>query len=310
MSYKEKTCSIPNCSNRFIPTSGTQKYCPSCREKATKLKDKERWKKTSRKRNGYKLHKKKCKVCGKEFETHYKRQVTCGSEECDKERRRINSAKTHKKRSKKYLIEKGRRYYKENNKKCKLKKARDYRKKNSNAKKYDPGKTHQHTTDYVRKYVSKFGYKLLTKKYINNRQKLLLLCPKGHEWSTNFHNFKDMGNRCFRCYVKNDYVSKFEVSVRNLVKKMYKGSIILNDRNTVFNNKTKRYLELDIYLPKEKIAIECNGIYWHSKSKVKENDKIKRVFCKRKGIKLIIVTDDEWFNGNGKDKISSLLSNL
>ena len=44
----------------------------------------------------------------------------------------------------------------------------------------------------------------------------------------------------------------------DVIKSLYSGEIVENCRNII-----KPY-ELDIYIPKKKIAIEYNGIYWHS----------------------------------------------
>jgi hypothetical protein len=52
-----------------------------------------------------------------------------------------------------------------------------------------------------------------------------------------------------------------EKEVLNYVKKIYNGNIISNDRKTIINKKSGKYLELDIYLPYLKKAIEFNGIF-------------------------------------------------
>lgn len=54
-------------------------------------------------------------------------------------------------------------------------------------------------------------------------------------------------------------------------------------------------LELDIYIPEKKIAIECNGLYWHSYT---EKDDInyhlnKTELCNQKNIQLIHIFEDE-----------------
>lgn len=57
-------------------------------------------------------------------------------------------------------------------------------------------------------------------------------------------------------------------------------------------------LELDIFLPNEKLAIEINGVFWHGETKGKQKnyhiDKTK--MCLQKNIKLIHVWDEEWIN--------------
>lgn len=50
----------------------------------------------------------------------------------------------------------------------------------------------------VKKYIESFGYKLLSKEYINNRENLEMLCPNGNLFKCNFNKFKQSGQRC-RC---------------------------------------------------------------------------------------------------------------
>jgi hypothetical protein len=56
--------------------------------------------------------------------------------------------------------------------------------------------------------------------------------------------------------------------------------------------------ELDIYLPDNKLAIEFNGLYWHSsrtgRSPSRHLDKLR--MCESKGIRLIQLWDCEWYN--------------
>jgi len=57
---------------------------------------------------------------------------------------------------------------------------------------------------------------------------------------------------------------------------------------------TDRNLELDIWIPSLKKAIEINGIYWHSKKDVMRRDKMKKMVSNNLNISLFIVTDKEW----------------
>lgn len=56
--------------------------------------------------------------------------------------------------------------------------------------------------------------------------------------------------------------------------------------------------EIDIYMPEHKIAIEFNGLYWHSelvgKNRYYHLQKLKD--CKEKGITLLQIFEDEWYN--------------
>lgn len=66
--------------------------------------------------------------------------------------------------------------------------------------------------------------------------------------------------------------------------------------------------EIDIYLPNEKIAIEFNGLYWHSelfKNKWYHLDKTKK--CLELGVQLIHVFEDDWVYR--KEIIKSIILN-
>lgn len=54
--------------------------------------------------------------------------------------------------------------------------------------------------------------------------------------------------------------------------------------------------ELDIYLPNHQVAIEYNGIYWHSEAarKTRKYHYEKWLACKEKGITLIQIWEDQW----------------
>ena len=64
------------------------------------------------------------------------------------------------------------------------------------------------------------------------------------------------GRRCPVC--ANNGVSAPETEISEYIEEIYDGEILKNDR-TLLNTK-----ELDIYLPDENIAIEYDGLYWHS----------------------------------------------
>lgn len=69
-----------------------------------------------------------------------------------------------------------------------------------------------------------------------------------------------------------------------------KEEIVYNSRSVIAG------YELDIYLPQKGIAIEFNGIYWHSES-VRPNKnyhKEKWSAAKEKGVQLIQIWEDEW----------------
>ena len=66
-------------------------------------------------------------------------------------------------------------------------------------------------------------------------------------------------------------------------------------------------LELDIYIPKLKLAIEVNGDYWHQSSRTQENYHINKTnLCESKGIRLIHIWESEC--SSNKEFIQTLLT--
>ena len=66
--------------------------------------------------------------------------------------------------------------------------------------------------------------------------------------------------------------------------------------------------ELDIYIPSKKLAIECNGIFWHSKKEPKYHLN-KFLLCKENGIQLLTLWED-WIKRTPNIVESILLSKL
>lgn len=69
--------------------------------------------------------------------------------------------------------------------------------------------------------------------------------------------------------------------------------------------------ELDIFIPEKSIAIECDGVFWHSElqGKDKSYHLNKTKMCEQQNIRLVHIYDNEWYNKQEivKSRISSLL---
>ena len=135
-------------------------------------------------------------------------------------------------------------------------------------------------------------------------------CKCGSEFETHIHitDFdKDerLLPRCPNCYPLQAGVSSGEIDLLEYVKSIYDGEIIDKDRSVI------RPLELDIYLPEKKVAIEFDGLYWHSEDQGKGEDYhlAKTSMCNENGIRLIHVFEDEWRKQQDivKDRIKSSL---
>jgi len=92
-------------------------------------------------------------------------------------------------------------------------------------------------------------------------------------------------------------VSGEEQELINFIGEIYQDEIITSNRS-VLNGR-----ELDIYLPKNNLAIEYNGLYSHSYKPWEERESLakgpnyhlsKTVDCEKLGIQLIHVFSDEW----------------
>lgn len=80
--------------------------------------------------------------------------------------------------------------------------------------------------------------------------------------------------------------TQIELFVQKLLDE-YNIEYTTNQRNIIDN------FELDIYIPSKKLAIECNGCYWHSFPKKPKNYHISKFEnCKSHGIQLIQIWED------------------
>lgn len=87
------------------------------------------------------------------------------------------------------------------------------------------------------------------------------------------------------------YLSKYEAELHEWLKSIYSGSILLNSK--IPNSS----LELDFYLPDEKLAIEFNGNYWHSTRFKDKNYHLRKTqLCQDLGINLIHIFEFEWLS--------------
>lgn len=109
--------------------------------------------------------------------------------------------------------------------------------------------------------------------------------------------------RKYDIYIKKEPASLTESSMVEYIKSISSVDVQVGDKK-ILNGK-----ELDIYIPTLKLAIECNGVYWHSEisgNKTKTYHKEKTDQCLELGIRLIHITDDDWIYKN--ELMKSLIS--
>ena len=112
--------------------------------------------------------------------------------------------------------------------------------------------------------------------------------------------------RCLKCIPNIAGFSYAEKEIGNYIGSLISGEILYRDRSVLKNR------ELDIYIPSEKLAIEYDGLFWHSETaggKTKEYhlDKLDR--CNLQNIRLITIFEDEWINKKDivKDRLKTIL---
>jgi len=146
--------------------------------------------------------------------------------------------------------------------------------------------------EFVKNYIEYFNYKLISDTYVGASTKLKLICPMGHEYNVSFNSFKNQNNRCLICWCESKS-SRAESYIQNFVSSLGV-DIIRNDRTQIVNPLTGHNLELDVWIPSIKKAIEYNGTYWHSLNIKQINDKIKKEQCEKLDIDLMIVNEHNW----------------
>lgn len=133
------------------------------------------------------------------------------------------------------------------------------------------------------------GYKI---DYSENNDKLIIYnqCPVHNPFTINKTTFY---NRCEKdivmCPICNPE-KNLETSIE------YKIRLILKKHNIKFEQHVRYIIsprELDFYLPDYKVAIECNGIYWHSGINGKNRFKVKYNLLSKTDIQMLTFWEDD-----------------
>ena len=122
-------------------------------------------------------------------------------------------------------------------------------------------------------------------------RKLSWVCNLGHEWEAVVSDrvgSNRPGTNCPIC--SKSGVSSSEKSISSFLQEL--GFHLETNTRTILSSGK----ELDIYIPSKNIAIEYNGIYWHSKKDLNYHAN-KTQACAEKGIQLIHVWEDD-YNSN------------
>lgn len=139
----------------------------------------------------------------------------------------------------------------------------------------------------IKKHFDSIGYKLISTVYHNNHSKLIVECDKGHVYEVDYNHFQQ-GRRCPKC--------SNSISQREQTLQKWLSNYIMVENNRRFYYDGRKFYEADIYIPSKNIAIEFNGIYYHSElyGTPKDYHLKKTDFFKEQGIQLIHVFENEW----------------
>ncbi len=125
-------------------------------------------------------------------------------------------------------------------------------------------------------------------------KKVWWLCPHGHEYQSTVNKRTNSGTNCPICY-SGRQTSFAEQAFYFYIKKIYPDAI--NRYRAPFLGK----MELDIFIPSTRIAIEYDGMAWHKENK-REREQKKYKLCKANDIQLIRLKEKDEKYTNIADK--------
>lgn len=148
-------------------------------------------------------------------------------------------------------------------------------------------------------------------KDLNWSDKIDFVCPIHGIYTqrVDAHIHLKEGTRNQGCPSCSKHLSKNEDEIYEFVKSLVP-DIERRNRSLIKEEDSEKFLELDIYIPSKKVAIEYNGSYWHGELNKKDNKIHLRKYqlCERQGIRLISIYDRDW--KENKEKIKTFLKDL
>lgn len=156
----------------------------------------------------------------------------------------------------------------------------------------------------IKDFVETKKIKLLSDEFINTKEKLQFECLKGHKFQRSIKQF-EKNSKCSTCESStksSDYLyqtSRGEKDLLSFVKQYYTSADKIKV-NGIFGKIELNNAEFDIYIPELKLAIEYNGLFYHSDAldenhrRVNTSQYRKYKFCTSNGIRLINIFEDEW----------------
>lgn len=106
--------------------------------------------------------------------------------------------------------------------------------------------------------AEKNGGKCISKKYINNRTKMKWQCKHGHIWEAKLNHIRNHNSWCPECKRRN----KSQRILQGIIEAIFCNYTVesnFTEFGWLYNPKTKRKQEIDIWVPNIKLAIEYDG---------------------------------------------------
>lgn len=170
----------------------------------------------------------------------------------------------------------------------------------------------ENTLNDIIKKIEELNYTYIS----NNNNLFKIKCNKcGHineitRQAINYYYRNSNNIYCNKCeYKELTFRSNFEKEVVSEI-----GNLIKETKYSVITNKHiyngKEHFEVDILIPELNLAIDCNGLYWHSELQKEDNfyHYKKKEFIENCGYSLIYIWEDDWNDIYKKDIILSRLS--
>jgi hypothetical protein len=161
------------------------------------------------------------------------------------------------------------------------------------------------TEDFILKasqiHNNKYSYHKVN--YIDAKTPVWIHCSETDEDGHSHGDFEQTPQAHLRgkgCSICSKKISKPELKLQEFLENFE----IQTNVKTIING------ELDIFIPEKNIAIEYNGLYWHSEINRPDNKyHLKKTeSCESKGIQLIHVFEDEWVSK--QDIVKSRIKNI
>jgi len=143
----------------------------------------------------------------------------------------------------------------------------------------------------LNRLLNKLNLEIVDTPYQHAGYRHLWRCTKCNTEFYQIWNLIQQGFLCPTCYPRNNGTSLQEKEVLDFIKELLPNEQIIENSRQIISPK-----ELDIYIPSKNIAIEYNGLYWHSEERISDPNYHLNKFkeCQKKNIKLIQIFEDEW----------------